>query len=87
MAGDPERRYEMLESRTGGESWILRAMSGRPIPGQPSEAPAAAGFRLRTEEATQSYRVEKQAGERWQTLASFLVQVGECREPERYSVP
>jgi len=38
MAGEPERRYELLESRTGGESWILRAASGRPIPGQPSEA-------------------------------------------------
>ncbi len=83
MAGDPERRYEMLESRTGGESWILRAMSGRPIPGQPSEAPPAAGLRLRTDEASQSYRVEKQAGERWQTVASFLVRVGECREPEQ----
>jgi hypothetical protein len=82
MAGEPERRYELLESQTGGESWMLRAMSGRRIEGQPSEAPAAAGLRLRTEEASQSYRVEKQTGERWQPLASFLVRVGECREPE-----
>jgi photosystem II stability/assembly factor-like uncharacterized protein len=87
MAGDPKRRYELLESQTGGESWVLRTMSGRPIEGRSSAAPASAGFRLRTEEASQSYRLEKQIGEGWQPVASFLVRVGECREAERYSVP
>jgi hypothetical protein len=42
---------------------------------------------LRTEEASQSYRVEKQTGEGWRPVASFLVRVGECGELERYSVP
>lgn len=82
LSGESESRYELLESQTGGESWMLREVSDRPIAGKPRGAPPGAGFRLRTDAATKSYRVERQVGERWQPLASFLVRVGECKEAE-----
>jgi hypothetical protein len=61
---------------------MLREVSGHPIAGKPRSAPSGAGFRLRPDAASKSYRVERQAGERWQPLASLLVRVGECKEPE-----
>ncbi|MGA2326109.1 MAG: hypothetical protein ABSH05_07460 [Bryobacteraceae bacterium] len=82
QSGEAESRYEMLESQTGGESWMLREVSDHPIAGKPRPAPPSAGFRLRPDAATKSYRVEQQTGERWQPLASFLVRVGECKEAE-----
>jgi hypothetical protein len=87
QSGEAESRYELLESQTGGESWMLREASDRPIAGKPRAAPPGAGFRLRADAATKSYRVEKQAGERWQPLASFPVRMGECKEPEATSDP
>jgi hypothetical protein len=87
QSGEAESRYELLESQTGGESWMLREVSDRPIAGQPRGAPSGAGFRLRADAATKSHRVEKQAGERWQLLASFPVRVGECKEPEAMLEP
>jgi len=87
QSGETENRYELLESQTGGESWMLREASDRPIAGKPRATPPGAGFRLRPDAASKSYRVESQAGERWQPLASFLVRVGECKEPEAILEP
>lgn len=82
QAGETGDRYELLESMTGGESWAVREVSDRPIAPKQRAAPAASGLRLRTDAATRSYRVERQTGERWQSAASFLVRVGECKDPE-----
>lgn len=71
--------YESYESMTGGDSWSLR--EGTKTPPKTAKAQPA-GWRLRADPRTRSYLVERQAGERWQPVASFLVQVGECREPE-----
>jgi hypothetical protein len=78
-------RYESYESMTGGESWSVREVSRKPIALKRAVAPApeAAGWRLRPDAANKSYRVETQQGERWQTVASFLVAAGSCQPPER----
>lgn len=76
-AGD---RYAVLESMTGGENWTVRETSSRPI--QRTKSAVAPVYRLRTDAATKSYRLEKHTGERWLPLASFVVRVGECREAE-----
>jgi hypothetical protein len=81
QAGEAGDRYAVLESNTGGENWTIRETSDRPIPRKKSAA-AASVYRLRTDAATKSYRLEKHTGERWLPLASFLVRVGECREAE-----
>jgi hypothetical protein len=81
-SGESGDRYEVLESQTGGQSWMVRQTSEHAIAGRPRASTAASGYRLRPDAATKSYRVEKQTGERWQTVASFLVRVGECKEAE-----
>ncbi|MGE5570557.1 MAG: WD40/YVTN/BNR-like repeat-containing protein [Rhodospirillales bacterium] len=80
QAGEEGDRYAVLESGNGGESWAVRETSSRPIPKKKAEA--AAVYRLRADAASRSYVVEKHTGNQWQRAASFLVQVGECREGE-----
>ncbi len=82
QAGEEGDRYAVLESMNGGESWAVRETSQRPIPRKKAAASTAAVYRLRTDAATRSYRLEKHTGERWMPVASFLVRVGECREAE-----
>jgi hypothetical protein len=73
-------RYEQYESRTGGESWSLRQVAPKATPLK--RPPAASALRIRAEARTSVYRVEKRAGESWQTLASFAINAGECKAPE-----
>jgi hypothetical protein len=73
-------RYEQYESRTGGESWSLRQVAPQATPLK--RPPAANVLRLRAEGRTGVYRVEKRAGETWQTLASFAINAGQCKAPE-----
>jgi hypothetical protein len=83
QAGEPGSRYEMWETMTGGESWMVREVSDRPIlTDQAKVRPPSPDWRLRVDAPSKSYRIEKRAGERWQTLASFLIGVGECKEAE-----
>ncbi|HET8550670.1 MAG TPA: hypothetical protein VFL57_21830, partial [Bryobacteraceae bacterium] len=72
-------RYEQYESNTGGESWSLRNVAARPAP---LKNAAPSGLRLRAEARSNSYRLEKRAGENWQTVASFAVSAGQCKAPE-----
>ncbi len=86
LAGEPGNRYETYESQDGGETWVLREASGKPFP--QSSRPAPAGiYRLRADRATGAFRVERRTPAGWQTVASFLVRAGECREPEFASPP
>ncbi len=84
QSGDTEAFYERYESMTGGESWMLREASSRPLlkdarlAGQPGS-----GWRLRPDAASNSYRVERHQADRWQSVASFAIAVGECKPPER----
>ncbi len=79
-AGDLKDRFEMLESMTGGESWVTRETSSRPLKKPDRHSPG--GYRLRADAATHSYRIERNEGPRWVPLASFSIRAGECREPE-----
>ena len=81
MAGEEGSRFELFESQTGGESWMIREVSDRPIrAAQKLARPPDVGWRVRPD-AT-SYRIEKRAGERWEAVAAFLTRVGDCRAPE-----
>jgi hypothetical protein len=73
-------KRELYETRTGGESWVIRQTSERPIR-LPKEKPASApGWRVRTDAATHSYVIEKSENNRWQKIASFLVNIASCKE-------
>lgn len=70
-------RYARYETMTGGESWMIREVSARAprLKRQAGENPA---WRVRPHAPSQAYRIEKQEGERWLTVASFLIRAGVC---------
>jgi hypothetical protein len=81
-------RYELYESATGGDNWMVREASEQPI--VPKRAPLEtehADWRLRPDAATKSNRIEKRQGGRWESVASFAVRLAPCKpapvnEPE-----
>lgn len=81
--GENGARHEMLESMTGGESWMLREASSTPIRfKRVRPAPPNPDWRLRADAASKSYRIEHRDAGRWTALATFPVEIGECRAPE-----
>jgi photosystem II stability/assembly factor-like uncharacterized protein len=74
-------RYELYETLTAGESWILRATNEKPIPIKHSATPES-DWRIRADAASKAYRVEHKTSGRWQGLAGFAVSLAACRPPE-----
>ena len=72
--------HELYESRTGGESWAMKQATASPIPMPPARDVKTSGWRLRADAATRSFEIEKSDGARWQKVASFLVNVGACKQ-------
>ena len=84
QSGETEALYERYESQTGGESWMLREVSSRPILKESQRhTPAVSGWRLIPHAGSDSYRIEKREGELWHAVATFLIPIGECRPPEQ----
>ncbi len=77
-------RYELYESPNGGETWMVREVSDRPVRirrGPETER----GWRIRPEASSHSFRIERQQGERWVQAAAFLVPIGICKPPDAVS--
>jgi hypothetical protein len=72
---DNEKR-EVYETLTGGEKWILVQNPPESI----GTRKAGSGWRVRTDAATHSYVIEKSENNRWQKIASFLVNIATCKE-------
>jgi hypothetical protein len=66
---------------------MIRRTSDTPITiKRPASDPAGAGWRIRADARTKSFAIEKKQGERWNTAASFLVQIGACK-PAPHAAP
>ena len=70
-------KRELYETHAGGESWAIEENSG-PLPRAAKEKPA--GWRVRADAASHSYVIEKSENNRWQKVASFLVNVATCKD-------
>jgi hypothetical protein len=68
---------ELYETHTGGESWAIQENSGPP-PRAPKAKPPA--WRVRADAVSHSYVIEKSENNRWQKIASFLVNVATCKD-------
>jgi hypothetical protein len=76
-AAENGMRYELWESRTGGESWNVRQVDSRPVPfKKPAREPLV---RIRPDRSGKTNHVERRQGDRWTLLASFDVSAGECK--------
>jgi photosystem II stability/assembly factor-like uncharacterized protein len=83
--GQPDEngvRHELCETMTGGGSWELKEASAAPIALKGIRA-ANPDWRLRADGRLKAYQVERQQAARWVAVATFPVQVGECRSVER----
>lgn len=78
MQGAETPRYEHHESMTGGESWSVKEVSVKPIRLKARKAPNP-DWRLNADAAAKAHRVEKRTGSKWETVASFAIQTGECK--------
>ena len=75
-----EGRYELYESMTGGESWMLREVNEKPIR---MRRPAPnQDWRIHPDAPSKSFRIERRQGEKWVSLASFLVALAPCKPVE-----
>jgi hypothetical protein len=76
-------RYELYESATGGESWMIREASDKPprIRRAPL-APLNTDWRIRADAASKSFRIEKRESGKWNVIASFLFQLDPCTPPQ-----
>jgi photosystem II stability/assembly factor-like uncharacterized protein len=75
-----ENRHELYETMTGGESWSLRQASANPIPFPRNKGGASNSWRLHADGPANSYFLERSQGEHWQKVASFLVNIGKCKQ-------
>jgi len=67
-------KHEEYRSSDGGESWTIHQGSAE------QAAKEKPGWRVRTDAATHSYVIEKSENNRWQKVASFLVNIATCKE-------
>jgi hypothetical protein len=79
--GSEEERYALYESPDGGRSWSLKQLSAKPLR-LSRGAETEEAFRVRADQATQSFRIERRQGQRWIPSASFAVSAGFCKPPE-----
>ena len=88
MQSAESSRYELYETPNGGETWMVRRTSDKPIalPRTAAEG-SASGWRIRAEARSRSYAIEKQAGEKWSQVADFLVEIASCKPAPRAIEP
>jgi hypothetical protein len=73
-------RYFSYESETGGESWSLVGMSGQPP--KLRRAPSSVedpDWRARPSKDGKAFQIEQRTGDQWKSVASFLIEVANCR--------
>lgn len=76
-SGEPNQRSQIFETKTGGDSWITREVSNKPVQLKKTR-PTAANVRLRADAPTKSYRVEHLQAGKWAPLAAFAVRLPDC---------
>lgn len=78
-SGEDGLRHELWESMTGGDSWSIRQVDARPIPFPGGDRTPVKALRIRADAPSKTFRIERQEGAQWRSLASFAVALGECK--------
>jgi hypothetical protein len=80
-------RYVLYESHNGGETWSVESHTAQ-IPRLRRAATVEdVDYRLGTDSRTHAVTIEKREGEKWNRIASFLIQVANCGTPAPPPVP
>jgi len=86
-AGEPNQKFESYETKTGGDTWMLREVSAAPLKLKKARPTVDSGFRLRADAASKTYRVERRQGQRWTLAASFAIRLPDCAPKEKEREP
>jgi hypothetical protein len=84
----PGGRYVTWESETGGGSWMVRGATDK-LPALKHVPPSVEpDFRIRAA-GEKSYLIEVRKGEKWETLATFPIEIASCsiKPPEPKEPP
>lgn len=76
----PSGRYLDWESDTGAESWSIRSTTADSP--KIKRGPASfdnPDYRIRATPNGRAYQIEKRVGDKWDTVASFLIEVASCK--------
>jgi photosystem II stability/assembly factor-like uncharacterized protein len=79
--GSEGGRYELYESPDGGDTWMIKEESARPLRLKRSP-PASSDWRVRADAPTKSFHLERRQGDRWTSVAAFTVSLGLCKPTE-----
>jgi photosystem II stability/assembly factor-like uncharacterized protein len=66
--------HEIYQTQDGGNTWSIQPGAAK------AKTLGAPGWRVRTDAGTRSYVIEKSENNRWQKVASFLVNIASCKE-------
>jgi hypothetical protein len=80
QSAENNARYELHETMTGGDTWMIRQVSPQPIALKGARATeAATGWRLRADQRTKANVIERRQGSAHTAVATFLVKVADCK--------
>ena len=76
--GSDGDRYELYESPDSGDSWGIKETNVKPL--RLKRAPlVASDWRVRADGPTKAFHLEHRQGQRWVSMAAFLVNLGVCK--------
>jgi photosystem II stability/assembly factor-like uncharacterized protein len=75
-------RYELHDTLTGGDTWMPRQMSSKPLTLKRNQMSAEErGWRIREDAKSKTIRVEQKT-DKWIPVAVFPIRAGECKPAE-----
>jgi hypothetical protein len=75
-------RYELHDTLTGGDTWMPRQMSSKPLALKRTQlSPEDRGWRIREDARSKTIRLEQKT-DKWLTVATFPIAAGHCKPPE-----
>jgi hypothetical protein len=84
MQSAESARYEMYETPNGGETWMIRHTSERPLTISRGATDAGeSDWRIQADERSKSFAIERRTEKRWTAAANFLVHIGSCKPSPR----
>ncbi|MFN7996753.1 MAG: hypothetical protein U0Q18_24280 [Bryobacteraceae bacterium] len=80
-------RYELYETPNAGATWMLKEVNERPVGFRSAGIAVNIDWRIRADRASKSFQIERQSGDRWHSVAGFLVALKPCTPPAQPPAP
>ncbi|WP_321476759.1 DUF309 domain-containing protein [uncultured Paludibaculum sp.] len=76
--------FQKMETMTGGDSWMTREVSPKAVPPIRPKTAGNTDWRIRTDTASKTFRLERRQDGRWSQVYAFPVTAGVCKpDPPR----